>query len=129
MYYETMATDSTYSNGKIYAIRSPHTPLIYIGSSTQDLDRRFTVHLSDFKVGRDRTSSGEILMHDDCEIVLLESFPCNSREELDQREQEFINHYRDRCVNKHAAFSDLRRNDYLAYRRQRYQEHGSQKFE
>ena len=38
-----------YSKGKIYCIKSNQTDMIYIGSSVQILDDRFTQHKSTFK--------------------------------------------------------------------------------
>ena len=100
-----------YSLGKIYAIRTPHTDKAYFGSTTQDLDKRFTLHKSNFKTGNGKgIASEEILKFDDAFIQLMENYPCNSKDELERQEQCYIDHNKDWAVNKQAAFNDLRRN-------------------
>jgi predicted GIY-YIG superfamily endonuclease len=38
-----------YSNGKIYKLVSDKTAMIYIGSTTQDLNERLSGHKNEFK--------------------------------------------------------------------------------
>ncbi len=119
------SNDSTdYSQGKIYAIRSVNTPLIYIGSTTKELNARFSNHLSDYKLKPDiATTSKEILLHGNCWIELLRDYPCANRSELEQEEQRFINLFKDRCVNKHNAYNELHRTNPPGYQKQYQQDH------
>jgi hypothetical protein len=83
-----------YANGKIYAIRSEQTPLIYIGSTTQSLEKRFKQH----KGYGHTCSSKEMFKYDDAYIYLVENFPCKYRAELEQQEGFYI--LNNDCVNK-----------------------------
>lgn len=92
-----------YQNGKIYAIRSPQTNKIYIGSTTQPLRKRLWDHKND-NYNPNRTekicTSKKIMDLGDYYIELLENFPCNTKEELNKREGELqrfhdcVNHYK-----------------------------------
>lgn len=85
-----------YQNGKIYKITGTTDEgkeLIYIGSTVQKLCKRFATHKSD----KDCTST-VILNCSNCKITLIESYVCNSREELVSRERYFYDLYD--CVNK-----------------------------
>jgi hypothetical protein len=91
-----------YKNGKIYTLRSYQTDDIYIGSSATTLTKRKSTHKQDYnkwKNGKKHyMTSYEIIKYDDCYIELLELFPCNSIDELKQREG---HHQRSmECVNK-----------------------------
>jgi len=80
-----------YKNGKIYAIKSPQTDKIYIGSTTQSLNRRWHNHRNDnYNPNREekRCTSKKIMDHEDAYIELLEAFPCNTKQELNKREGE-----------------------------------------
>jgi len=87
-----------YQKGKIYKIISPHTEKCYVGSTTKDrLSNRLAGHRSDFKMGKNM-SSKYILELGDYEIVLLELYPCNSKDELHARERYYIENLD--CVNQ-----------------------------
>ena len=93
-----------YNNGKIYVLTCFETGLIYIGSTTkQYLSQRLTSHVDDFKrfqSGKDKRymTSFEIIKNDNYQITLLESYPCNSKDELTAREAFYIRSMN--CVNK-----------------------------
>lgn len=81
-----------YSKSKIYTIRSKnHTNLIYVGSTTQPLSKRWGEHKGRSKKHPLRqlykTINGK---WDDWYIELYQSYPCNNREELQQKEGEII---------------------------------------
>jgi len=78
-----------YSKGKIYRIVSDKTDEVYIGSTVETLERRFSIHKSYFKIGR-YCSSAEILKHGDARIELIKDFPCNSERELAKEEDKYI---------------------------------------
>ena len=91
-----------YKNGKIYAIRSYQTDMIYIGSTCSPLNKRFYEHKRKYKSylnGNYRyVTSFEIVKYNDCYIELIELYPCNSKIELHKREGELIREMN--CVNK-----------------------------
>jgi hypothetical protein len=91
-----------YQNGKIYKIVSNETDMIYIGSTCKLLCQRLAQHRSTYKAyqsGKYRfVTSFKLLEIGECKIILLEKFPCNSREELNARERFYIEN--NECVNK-----------------------------
>ena len=94
-----------YKNGKIYTIRSPSTDKVYIGSTTTPLSKRFSKHKCQYNIyvnPEKRTlymTSYDILKHGDAYIELLELYPCNSKEELTQREGQLMRST-ENCCNK-----------------------------
>jgi hypothetical protein len=97
---------SSYATGKIYKITSPHTDMIYIGSTIQSLHLRMIGHKSDFKHQKSN-SSKPMFDSGDPQIELIEIYPCNSKRELESREQYYIELYKERICNKHnAVFED-----------------------
>jgi hypothetical protein len=94
-----------YENGKIYKIVSGQTNNVYIGSTCKKyLSERFTKHNGSYREylnGKRKhyMTSFDILKYDDAEIILVESFPCNSIDELRSREAYFIKNTPN-CVNK-----------------------------
>ena len=81
-----------YSKSKIYTIRSQSdTGLIYVGSTTQPLSKRWGEHK-----GKSRVYPLRLLYRtinnewDDWHIELHQLCPCNSKEELQQKEREVI---------------------------------------
>jgi len=94
-----------YQQGKIYKIISPHTDKIYIGSTYKEyLSQRLAKHKSEFKEWlKNKTKpnirSYELLQLGDVEIILLESYPCNSKDELRARERHWIDQHNN-LVNK-----------------------------
>jgi hypothetical protein len=87
-----------YQNGKIYKLTSKQTDNIYVGSTTKPLVQRMSGHKCDYKC-----TSVEMLKYDDCIIELIEDYPCDSKTELEKREQHYIDLYKDIIVNKHNA--------------------------
>ncbi len=99
-------TDSKYSKGKIYAIRSKLIDKFYVGSTCKTLEKRFGEHKSYFtscKVGNNKLTSFLILAYGDAFIELIEDFPCSSNKELSRREGELILKHKDNVVNKNVA--------------------------
>ena len=80
-----------YSKGKIYKIICNITGNIYIGSTINDLSVRLAKHKCDSH------SSKEILENNDYQILLIEEYPCKSKEELLWRERYWIEN--NNCVN------------------------------
>ncbi len=93
-----------YRNGKIYKLVSPKG-LIYIGSTTQPLCERKAGHKANYvrhmtKSPKKGESSVELYLEspDMIDIVLIENYPCDSKEELHKRERFYMDSMK--CVNK-----------------------------
>lgn len=94
-----------YNNSAIYKIESDQGGLIYIGSTTQQLNKRFQKHLSQYKIWKSKkqryTTSFEVFDKygiENCQIILLESVNAKNKEELHAREAHYIKTLE--CVNK-----------------------------
>jgi hypothetical protein len=90
-----------YQNGKVYKIVSGE--LVYIGSTTQPtVAKRLAQHVGDYKCWkagkRNFTTSFQLIESGDYNISLIESYPCNSKDELTARERFWIESMT--CVNK-----------------------------
>ena len=88
-----------YENGKIYKICSGSTDQIYIGSTINSLFRGMREHRFEYITKRKKISSRELLKYEDAIIVLIENYPCCSKEELETRERYWIEFYESQCVN------------------------------
>lgn len=101
-----------YKLGKIYKIVSSETDQIYIGSTAKPrLCQRMNQHRGDFKVWQNGkcncTSSFHLFKEygvDTCKIILIQKYPCDSKEELRAREQYHVDQNKDICVNLHKAY-------------------------
>jgi len=94
-----------YQLGKIYKIIDYSNNNIYIGSTTEPtLAKRLTKHRNSFKQWKDGKSnkcmSYDIIENDNYDIVLLESCPCNSKDELQAKEKTYIQN--NECINKYV---------------------------
>jgi len=85
-----------YQNGKIYIITGSETDKIYLGSTINTLNRRLSRHTT----GEECSSSIIINNNKEYNIVLLETYPCNSKEELLWRERYWFDEFRSIIVNK-----------------------------
>ena len=94
--------DNKYSRGKIYKIVCDTTGLVYIGSTIEKLSNRLSKHRADYKrylnKKRDIITSFKVLENNNYKIILIENFPCNSKEELHREERKYIDTIE--CVNK-----------------------------
>jgi hypothetical protein len=90
-----------YSKSKIYKIVCNITGLVYIGSTTQNLCGRIQDHKNDYKRylngKHNYVSSFKILENDNYNIVLVEEFPCQNKNQLHARERYWIENTE--CVN------------------------------
>ncbi len=91
-----------YKNGKIYRLVCNVTGLQYIGSTTQPLSKRLGCHKAYYnrwlKGNYKNITSTEIIKNDNYDIILVESYPCKTKEELHKRERYYIE--TTVCVNK-----------------------------
>jgi hypothetical protein len=94
-----------YQDGKIYKLVSFQTKNVYIGSTCEQLSARKSKHKSHYKMyleGKiNYITSIELLQFDDVDIVLLEKYPCESKEELHSRERQYIESTPN-CINKYV---------------------------
>ena len=80
-----------YQNGKIYEIICNITGERYVGSTIQKLCQRIREHKNNaLNIKRQSCSSKQIIIKGNYYINLLESYPCNSREELLKKEREWF---------------------------------------
>ena len=92
-----------YQLGKIYQLICLTTGERYIGSTTEPtIARRLAGHCRTYKYysknGKGFTRSYPIIERGNYQIELLETFPCNSKDELNAREGHYIRTLE--CVNK-----------------------------
>jgi hypothetical protein len=97
-----------YGNGKIYKIEAINAVDgdgdIYIGSTTKHyLSQRMDSHRHDYEKRYTRTKIRSFDIFDkfgidNCQIILIETFPCDSKDELTSREAFYIKSLK--CVNK-----------------------------
>lgn len=89
-------------NAKIYKIVCNTTGLQYIGSTCEELSRRLTFHKADYKRYINKThnyiTSFKIIENNNYEIILIENYPCNCKEELFLKEGFHIKN--NECVNR-----------------------------
>ena len=86
-----------YQKAKIYRIINDNMPgKVYYGSTCQKLGARMASHRRDAIT--QNNSSKELFQTGKPIIVLIENFPCNSKEELHKRERFYIEN--NSCVNK-----------------------------
>ena len=121
-----------YRKGKIYALRSDNTDQFYIGSTCCTLPQRLykhRMHLKEYKNGtrKSKTTSFEILEHDDCYIELLEDCPCDTKAQLLKREGELIREHRPFTVNKHIAGAKINNPNYSRENALRYRKENPEK--
>ena len=90
-----------YQKAKIYAIMSPDTQDIYIGSTCWPLNKRLAGHKNDYKRGRNCTSK-KIIELGTAYIKLIKEYPCNTKEELLMHEGEIIKNT-ENCINQIIA--------------------------
>lgn len=92
-----------YKKSKIYKLSSNRTDKIYIGATTNHLYVRKGQHKRNYKSWKGGKNhyytSYEIVKYDDCKIILVEEFPCDSKNQLSARERYWIEKLK--CVNKY----------------------------
>ena len=98
----------SYENGKIYKIESSQGNKVYVGSTTKKyLSQRMDKHRDSYKQWKKGNEQGictsSILFEEygieNCQIILIENCPCNSKDEMRAREAFHIKSS-EHCVNK-----------------------------
>ena len=84
-------TYNRYTNGKIYQITNNLNDMIYIGSTCLPLRKRWYNHKNEMNYGKGSTrrlfQMAAQIGWDEMRIVLVESYPCDSSDELRRREE------------------------------------------
>ena len=93
-----------YQNGKIYKIINENNDIVYIGSTTQALSQRYQKH-------HHKSPNHK--------IILIENYPCNSKEELCKKEQQIIEQHTN-LLNQVKAYRSEK--DYKEYKKKYYEE-------
>jgi hypothetical protein len=96
-----------YSQGKIYRLTCANLDLVYYGSTTMTLNRRLRNHRGKYNAWKSEKltyscASFELFEAGDVEIELVIYCPCDTKRELEEVEQTFIDN--DECVNSQRAF-------------------------
>ena len=83
---------SRYANGKIYKLVNNFDKEIYIGSTCLPLHKRYYKHKSDGVKLPERKVYKHLagIGWDEVKIILIESFPCENKMELEKRECYYI---------------------------------------
>ena len=80
-----------YQNGKIYKVVCDETNLTYYGSTVQPLSKRLHQHKNNRNLCMTKNMKN-------MKIFLVETFPCNTKEELHSRERFYVE--QNPCCNK-----------------------------
>ena len=94
-----------YETGQIYKIVSPDFKKCYIGSTCEGLKQRMAHHHQSYKLylkGKGHKITSYELFDEfgfeNCKIIWIEDYPCNSKKELEAREGYYQQHTE--CVNR-----------------------------
>lgn len=94
--------NSKYQRAKIYKIVSNTTDDVYYGSTCSPLSQRLSEHRKKYKQFINKKyayiTSFKIIETNDYEIVLVEDFPCERKEQILARERHYIEN--NDCINK-----------------------------
>ncbi len=126
--------EERYNKSKIYKIVDNTNSQCYIGSTIESLRRRLSKHRAHYKQFQNNKknyiSSFEILKNDNYDIILLEEFSCETKEQLHARERYWIE--KTECVNMlipsrtDEEWRELHRDDKREYDKQ-YRENNKEK--
>ena len=107
-----------YADGKIYILRSNKTDSVYIGSTCSPLFKRLYQHKLLITSNAERKCNSIKLFESDATVTieLLEDFPCNSKLELEMRENEWIKKT-EKVINKVLPGNILSKKEYNEYYR------------
>jgi hypothetical protein len=128
--------NNKYHNSKIYKLVSDNTDKIYIGSTVQSLYKRIHGHKGDYKKfnnnGIKYVSSYELIVLGNIDIILIEKFKCESKEELHARERYHIELNKELCVNFNIPSRTIKEwyidnNEIIKKKRQDYKKNNKEK--
>lgn len=100
-------SENKFRNGKIYKIVNNEDDLVYVGSTTLDLKKRFQNHKYNFKKHK-KTTNTYLLFEkygiENCEIVLIENLHYKEKNDLFKLEGKYIKELN--SINKNIAGRD-----------------------
>ena len=116
-----------YQLGKIYKIVCNITDECYIGSTCQpSLAQRLSKHVSSYNgyksSKRNKCRSYSIIDRGNYNIYLIESFPCNSRDELIAREGYIMRQYKLNCKCINHCIAGRTPKEYLEINKEKFQQ-------
>lgn len=127
------ARSSNYSNAKIYKLQCDDGHF-YLGSTKNHLRVRFSEHKSDSRKHPDWRVYSHIrsIGWERVRMILVQEFPCESRDQLRQREDFHIQQHLNNplCLNQHRSFwtPDDERDYYANLRRSGLRQDGDRKY-
>jgi hypothetical protein len=89
-----------YEKASVYCIHCKTTGKNYVGTTISEIKARIAAHKSAFKKGG-TCSSSEVLKNGNYEVKILEHCPCDTKEELLQKESYYIS-ITPNCINKNC---------------------------
>jgi len=131
-----------YQFGKVYKLISENSDVIYIGSSKQKyLCNRKATHISLYKRFLNKKthfcSSFKVIACGDVKIVLLENYPCDTKDELLAREQYWIDNLKAngfKVINKNCTVHNHKQymkqyetRDYVKVNRKKFRDQPEEK--
>jgi hypothetical protein len=115
-----------YKNGKIYVIKNHINDMVYVGSTTQPLYKRFSLHKRSVNSIRCRAKKISIAMRDigieHFYIELLEEYPCDNIEQLHKREGYWIRELNSYSNGYNAQVQGRNRQEYYQEHKERHAE-------
>jgi len=98
-----------YQNSRIFCIRSHQTDDIFIGSTVSALSTRLSGYRKDYRYNTSYIPNilRNILNYNDAYIELIEDYPCNSKEQLNRRENEIRRAYYNQQQKAEEEFNRL----------------------
>jgi hypothetical protein len=129
-----MSKNDFYKKGKIYKIVCNVTDNQYIGSTCKSLCQRLANHRADYKryingLSKNYITAFKILENNDYNIILLEYFPCDTKEELNARERYYIETLSNINKNKPTITKEEIINNGKIYREEHKEERNKYKIE
>ena len=115
-----------YTKSKIYKIVCNITGLTYYGSTVNPISKRISSHRSEFKLGRVKCSSRQVLVGGNYDYSLVEEFSCENKDQLHRRERYYIEN--NDCVNKQIPgrtlneYREQNKDKLLAYQKEHYEQ-------
>lgn len=98
-----MVNPTAYQSSKIFKVASPSSEKVYLGStlSSMTLKRsQMKKQYKDFQAGKGKVEPYFDLVKDEgFKVMLVEEFPCKSKEQLNARLDEWIDLNKETCLN------------------------------
>ncbi len=118
-----------YSLGKIYRISSPNHDKCYIGATAHPcLAQPWASHKYNARWGLTNCSVAPIILAGDATLELLETYPCESSEELRKREEYWCQLQGDSLINKNRRYTSAEERKRLQREKAKFMYHNDPEF-